>query len=298
MTIQNKQQLVQRENNNMVQLLDQSGVESAIDKLVSKNNSLLPTNVVVERIKNSAGFYISNREDLMNLNKKAKLQMLYGVLKEAMVGCEAGTDYDIVLFKEKPVTVRKKEGWYKIIDMIKPADIVRFTNNVIFKGDEYSFNPVTEELTHKKLVDSDKYADIEGAYCYIKFANGFEKTIFMTKKELDAIKKVSPSGSSQFSPWNTFPTKMVKTKCVKEMAKELFTLFSGKVNSVLAQAINNDENSVESIDQKGNIKNDSFIYSEDYNSEIVEQDELIEDVQTSEPKVEVENEEQVNIDEI
>lgn len=296
MTTQNKQQLIQKENDNMVQLLDQSGVESAIDKLVSKNNSLLPTNVVVERIKNSAGFYIAERKDLMSLNGQAKLQMLYSVLKEAMVGCEAGTDYDIVPFKGKPVTVRKKEGWYKIIDMIKPSDIVRFTNNVIFKGDEYSFNPVTEELTHKKLVDSDKYDDIEGAYCYIKFANGFEKTIFMTRKEIDAIKKVSPSGSSSFSPWNTFPTKMVKTKCVKEMAKELFTLFSGKVNSVLAQAINNDENSVESIDKKGNIKNDSFIYSEDYDSEIVEQDEITEDAQMSESKSEVE--EQVNIDEI
>lgn len=296
MTTQNKQQLIQKENDNMVQLLDQSGVESAIDKLVSKNNSLLPTNVVVERIKNSAGFYIAERKDLMSLNGQAKLQMLYSVLKEAMVGCEAGTDYDIVPFKGKPVTVRKKEGWYKIIDMIKPADIVRFTNNVIFKGDEYSFNPVTEELTHKKLVDSDKYNDIEGAYCYIKFANGFEKTIFMTRKEIDAIKKVSPSGSSSFSPWNTFPTKMVKTKCVKEMAKELFTLFSGKVNSVLAQAINNDENSVESIDKKGNIKNDSFIYSEDYDSEIVEQDEITEEAQMSESEAEVE--EQVNIDEI
>ena len=118
----------------------------------------------------------------------------------------------------------------------------------------------------------------------------------MIRKETAAIQKVSPSGSSSYSPWNTFPTKMVKTKCVKEMAKELFTLFSGKVNSVLAQAISNDENSVESIDKKGNIKNDSFIYSEDYDSEIVEQDEIIEDAQMSETKIE--DEEQVNIDEI
>lgn len=291
----NKQELIKKDDDNIVQLFDQSGVEGAIDKLIGRNNSLLPTNVVVERIKNSAGFYISNRDDLMKLDKQAKLQMIYSVLKEAMVGCEAGTDYDIVPFKGKPVTVRKKEGWYKIIDMIKPADIVRFTNNVIFKGDKYSFNPVTEELKHERLVDSDKYDDIDGAYCYIKFANGFEKTIFMSKKELDAIKKVSPSGATSFSPWNTFPTKMVKTKCVKEMAKELFTLFSGKVNSVLAQAINNDENSVANIDRKGNIKNDEYIYSQEFDSEIVEQDEIIEEAQSVENK---ESQEQVNLDEI
>ena len=115
----NKQQLIKKENDNLVQLLDQTGIESAIEKIISKNDSLLPKNVVIDRIKNSAGFYISNRDDLMGLDKQGKLQMIYGVIKEAMAGCEAGTDYDIVPFKGKPVTVRKKEGWYKIIDMIK-----------------------------------------------------------------------------------------------------------------------------------------------------------------------------------
>lgn len=260
----NKNDLIKKEEENMISLIDQTGVEIAIEKLVIKNNSLLPKNIAIDRIKNSAGFYITNRDDLMKLDGNGKLQMLYGVLKEAMVGLEAGTDFDIVPFKGKPVITRKKEGWFKIIDMIKPAEIMRFTANVIFKGDEYSFDPVKEELKHKKVVESDKYDDIEGAYCYIKFANGFEKTIFMSKKDIDVIKRVSPSATSSYSPWTTMPVKMVKTKVVKEMAKELFTLFSSKVNYILAQAINNDENSISRIDNKGNIKNDNIIYSNNY----------------------------------
>jgi hypothetical protein len=86
----------------------------------------------------------------------------------------------------------------------------------------------------------------------------------MSKKDIDVIKKVSPSATSSYSPWVTMPVKMVKTKVVKEMAKELFTLFSSKVNYILAQAINNDENSISRIDNKGNIKNDNIIYSNDY----------------------------------
>ena len=81
----NKNELVEKEENNYIALVDQTGVESAIEKLVKNNNSLLPTNVAVERIKNSAGFYISNRDDLMSIDAKSKMQMLYGVLKEAMV---------------------------------------------------------------------------------------------------------------------------------------------------------------------------------------------------------------------
>lgn len=293
----NKQGLIKKQEDNMVQLMDQSGIESAIEKLVNKNNSLLPTNVIVDRIKNSAGFYIANRKDLMDLNKDGKMQMLYGILKEAMVGCEAGTDFDIVPFKGKPVIIRKKEGWYKIIDMIKPSDIIRFTSNIIFKGDEYSWNPVTEELIHRKLIDSDKYDDIEGVYCYIKFLNGFEKTIFMTKKDLDTIRKVSPSANTTFSPWTTMPTKMVKTKCVKEMAKELFTLFSSKVNAVLAQAIDNDEISIKGIDNKGYIETDKTIY-EHPDNEIIDQDEIIEEAEKVEETEGQATIKEVGIDEI
>ena len=255
-----KKEIQENEKNNMIAVVDQKGVEIAIGMLITKNNSLLPNNAAIERIKNSAGFYISNRKDLMELNKDGKMQMLYGVLKEAMVGCEAGTDYDIVPFKGKPVITRNKNGWYKIIDMIKPAEIIRFTNNVIFEGDEYSFNPVTEELTHVMNTTSDKYNDIVAAYAYIKFANGFEKTVFMSKKDIDTIKKVSLSANSSFSPWVTMPVKMVKTKVVKELAKELFTLFSGKLNRSIATAIDSDELPVSNVDSNGNISNDNTIY--------------------------------------
>lgn len=257
-----KNDLIKQEENNFVSLVDQTGVENAIEKLVIKNNSLLPENVIIDRIKNSAGFYISNREDLMKLPSKEKMQMLYGVLQEAMVGCEAGTDYDIVPFKAKPVIVRKKNGWFKIVDLIKPAEIVRFTNNVVFKGDEFSFNPVTEDLKHIPKVTSDKYEDIEYAYAYIRFANGFEKTVVMSKKDLDNLKKISPSGNTSFSPWNSIPVKMVKTKVVKELAKELCVLYGGRLNSALYNAIDNDEVVVDNVNEKGFIKTDKTLYKE------------------------------------
>lgn len=259
-TTNNKNELIVKEEENYVQIIDQSGVESAIAKLVMKNNALLPDNVAVDRIKNSAGFYISNREDLMKLDKKNKMSMLYGVLKEAMVGCEAGTDYDIIPFKGKPVVIRKKEGWFKIIDMIKPAEIIRFTNNVVFKGDDFNYNPVTEDIKHVPKTTSDNYDDIEFAYAFIRFANGFEKTVVLSKKDLDSIRKVSPSAGTTFSPWTTMPVKMVKTKVVKELAKELFTLFSGKVNSALSQSINSDEVAISRIDSQGYVTNDKTVY--------------------------------------
>lgn len=164
--------------------------------------------------------------------------------------------------------------------MIKPAEIVRFTSNVIVKGDDYSYNPVTEELTHKMNNTSDKYDDVEGAYCYIKFANGFEKTVFMSRKDIDTIKKVSPSASTAFSPWTTMPMKMIKTKVVKEMAKELFTLFSARVNSTLAKAINSDEIAITRVDSQGHIIEDNSIYEAEIVKEtpVVEEEVNIEDL--------------------
>jgi hypothetical protein len=53
---------------------------------------------------------------------------------------------------------------------------------------------------------------------------------------------------------------MVKTKVVKELAKELFTLYSGRVNSALSQAINSDETSISRVDSKGYVVDDKTIY--------------------------------------
>lgn len=292
----NKEDIKNQENNDLIRIADQNGVETAIERLINKNASLLPKDVATQRIVNSAGFYISHRKDLMDLGRDGKLDMLYGVLKEAMVGCEAGTDFDIIPFKGKPVISRKKEGWYKIIDLIKPAEIIRFTNNVIFRGDEYSFNPVTEELTHIPKVTSDRYDDIVGAYAYIKFENGFEKTIFMTKKDLDAIKRVSPSANSTYSPWVSMPVKMVKTKVVKELAKELNTLFGGRVNHALSQAVESDEISVKEVDVNGNIENDKGIY--DTNSDEKESEKDPEQEQPKENKVSENSQVEITLDDV
>lgn len=292
----NKEDIKNQENNDLIRIADQNGVETAIERLINKNASLLPKDVATQRIVNSAGFYISHRKDLMDLGRDGKLDMLYGVLKEAMVGCEAGTDFDIIPFKGKPVISRKKEGWYKIIDLIKPAEIIRFTNNVIFRGDEYSFNPVTEELTHIPKVTSDKYDDIVGAYAYIKFENGFEKTIFMTKKDLDAIKRVSPSANSTYSPWVSMPVKMVKTKVVKELAKELNILFGGRVNHALSQAVESDEISVKEVDVNGNIENDKGIY--DTNSDEKESEKEPEQEQPKENKVSENSQVEITLDDL
>lgn len=260
-----KKDLKEIQNNNLVEIADKSGVEMAVGKLVEQNSSLLPATAMAERIKNSAGFYISNRKDLMDLNKDAKLQMLYGVLKEAILGLEAGTDYDIIAYGGKPVMQRKDTGWYKIIDIIKPDEIVRINSNIIQKGDEYNFNPVTEELTHIiKGERTNKYEDIVGSYAYIEFKNGFKKTIFLSKSELDAIKNASPSAKSEFSPWQKFATKMVNTKTMKELAKRLFVIYGGKLTSSMINAVNSDEQVVNYVDKQGNLQNDDSIYEVDY----------------------------------
>ena len=246
-----KQELIDKKNNNLVEIVDKSGVEFGVEKVLKQNIALLPKNSIIERIKTSAGFYI-----------EGKLQMLYGVLKEAMLGLEAGIDYDIVPFKGKPTICRKKEGYFKIIDMIKPAEIVKFVTNVITTGDEYSFNPVTGELLHE--MHGERYQNFDnilGSYAYIKFANGFESIAFLTKEDLIKIKDTSPSGKTDFSPWNSQSLKMVKTKTVKELAKELCTLWSNKLNSIMFNAVNSDEVSVKEVDSKGFVKNDNSIYN-------------------------------------
>ncbi len=270
-----------KQNNQVTSTINQSSVELGIENILRKNIALLPDSNIIDRIKTSAGLYIYNRRDLLELNNTAKMQMLNGVLKEAMLGLEAGVDYDIVPFKGKPTICRKKEGYFKIIDMIKPAEIVRFVNNVVTTGDNYSFNPVTGELKHE--MHGERYQDFEhilGSYAYIKFANGFEATVFLTKEDLEQIKNTSPSGKSEYSPWNSQSLKMVKTKTVKELAKELCTLWSNKLNSTLFSAVNSDEVSVKVVNSQGYIENDNTIYNQQVEDkkEETQQEEQVDEV--------------------
>lgn len=253
----NKTDLIKTNESNLVEITDKRGVEAGVEKILMQNINLLPQSVATDRIKAAAGFYIANKPELMELSKQGKLQMLYGVLKEAVVGCEAGTDYDIVVFKQKPVVCRKKEGWYKIIELIRPADIVKFVVNVATKGDQITFDPVTETITHKMDgMRGQNYADIIAAYAYVKFANGFEKAVYLDKSDIDHIRNLSPSKNSEYSPWNAHAVKMVKTKAAKELAKELFTLFSGRLNAALQQAAMSDEEAIRNITLDGRIQGD------------------------------------------
>ena len=257
----NKQDIEKQEEQGLIALVDQSGVETAIDKLIAKNNALLPDNAIINKIKNSAGLYIASKVELMNLPKDEKLKMLYNVLSEARVGCEAGVDYDIIPFKGKPVVIRNKRGWFKLVRLIVEAPIVGMRTGVVFKDDEFSYNNFTGEIHHVENINNqDKYSDIVGAWAYIELADGFKHSIFMNKAKIENIRKASPSGGSAYSPWTTFPSKMVETKIMKEMAKYLNTLFGGNLDYNTQKIIENDEKTIKSIDNKGNIVEDKTVY--------------------------------------
>ena len=56
----NKQDIEKQEEQGLIALVDQSGVETAIDKLIAKNNALLPDNAIINKI---FGGFIVGKED-------------------------------------------------------------------------------------------------------------------------------------------------------------------------------------------------------------------------------------------
>lgn len=294
----NKDELLKANDNDIVIITNQQGVEAGIRKILERNIALLPKTITTDRIINSAGFYISNKPELLQLSNQNKLLMLYGVLKEAMIGNFAGEDYDILVYGGKPSMSRTREGWYKIIDLIKPAEIIKFVVNVATTGDEISYNPAMEEVTHVMHgIRGQEYKDIVGAYAYIKFSNGFEKSVYMTKQDIDFLRSKSPSANGKganFSPWNSNSIRMVKTKVAKELAKELFQLFKGKLNYVLQKASMVDDAPVQRINNDGYIITDDAPYTYDncnnYNQQPQQQEQPPQQQQQEQPQQQEEQE--------
>lgn len=106
---------------------------------------------------------------------------------------------------------------------------------VVFKDDTYKFgidnygNQIITEYTPDFNTDRNNYNNVLFALGTLNFENGTKKTRLLSKIEIDKIKDKSPSKSSDYSPWNNFPIKMIEAKLIREMVSKDIQLDNSKM---------------------------------------------------------------------
>lgn len=106
-------------------------------------------------------------------------------------------------------------GYKGYIQLAQRSGQYQRLNAIPVYADEFgSWNPLTEELDYTPHFEDRKASDKPVGYVgFFKLANGFEKTVYWSRKQIEAHRdRFSKSAKSSASPWNTdFDAMALKT---------------------------------------------------------------------------------------
>ncbi|MBR0103010.1 MAG: recombinase RecT [Selenomonadaceae bacterium] len=152
----------------------------------------------------------------------------------------------IVPFKGKAQFQVGARGYVQLAH--RSGQYTRLHAGKVYEGELRGFNPLTgEPILGEKTSD-----EVAGYVAYMRLVNGFEKTLYMTKSEIEAFaKKYSQSYGKSYSPWSTNFDEMASKTVLKKLLRSW-----GVLSADLATALAGDQSVVD---------RDTFTYNDNGN---------------------------------
>ncbi|WP_424526649.1 recombinase RecT [Spiroplasma endosymbiont of Glossina fuscipes fuscipes] len=196
----------------------QQYIKGAIIKYEIKvNDKYLKENILaLEELKMKNG---QSYMQLINNADNAKITAL-GIIKLSNKGLIFSKDFNIIPFKNKLTTIIDSKVYCKKNEEAGYSP----RKAIIFKGEKFEWDtlnscPKLHEINFN--VNTSDYNEIIGAYAFAKDNNGNYQGILLRKADIDRLKNSSPSGNSEYSPWNKWPKEMVEAKLYRKLALEM-----------------------------------------------------------------------------
>ena len=93
--------------------------------------------------------------------------------------------------------------------------------DVVKDNDEFEYEFGLDPILRHKYSEGER-GSIKGAWASAKNILANEKVfVYLTKEDLDKIKRASKAAGSEYSPWNTWTEEMMKKSAVKRLCKLL-----------------------------------------------------------------------------
>lgn len=173
-------------------------------------------------LRENAGPFIAGVIDLYGSDSKLQECDPAAVIREALkaatlklpINKQLGFAY-IVPYRKFP---QFQLGYKGYIQLAMRTGQYKYLNaDYLYEGMEIEHNPLTGAVK----ITGEPSGKITGYFCYMELLNGFTKTVYMNKKEVEAWgKRYSPSYSSKESAWKTnFDEMALKTVVRRLLSK-------------------------------------------------------------------------------
>lgn len=152
-------------------------------------------------------------------------------------------------------------GYKGLIQLAIRTNQYRVINaDVVYEGEYKSANKLTGEFD----LNGERTGDtITGYFAHFEMTNGFSKTLYMTKKQVnDHAVKYSKSYSQAGSPWKTEFDAMAKKTVVRGLLSHWGYLSVETMDAMTEDDRDVAEKVLQEIQQKGNIKTTGFSEAE------------------------------------
>ncbi len=192
-------------------------------KPVERLKSILATDSVKDQFQNAmaenSGLFIASLIDIYggdkSLQKCEPGAVVMEALKAAVLKLPLNKNLGfawLIAYKQKGVfTPNFQIGYRGYIQLALRSGNYRYINaDVLYKGHKVSKDLLTGNCVITGKAENDKAI---GYFAYIELLNGFKKSIFWTRKEVEIhAKRFSKSYGTSFSPWKTdFDQMAIKT---------------------------------------------------------------------------------------
>ena len=226
---------------------------------VQKFRSVLENPVVQEQFRNALAdntpLFVASLIDVVSNDKTLSVCQPNELIREALKAATLKLPINkglgfawIVPFKEKGEPKPQMQIGYKgYIQLALRTAQYRYINaDMVFDGELKKADKLTGEIDLNGEAKSDQ---VIGYFAHLETINGFRKTLYMTKAQIEAhAKRYSKSYSQNFSPWKSnfdeMALKTVITSLLKRygiLSVDMLGAFDGDNDERTAEAKANDE---------------------------------------------------------
>lgn len=211
---------------------------------VNQFKTVLNSASIKAQVKNSmrenAGAFLSSMLDLYTNDKslqqcdpeKVAMECLKAAFLKLPISRSLGFAY-VVPYKNVPTFIL---GYKGLIQLAQRSGQYRTINaDVVYEGELLGFDKLSGRIDLSGERTGDK---VEGYFAYFQLINGFEKTVYMSREQMDEhVKKYSQSAKSSYSPWMTEYDEMGKKTVLRRLISKYGIMSVEMQNALVDEGI-------------------------------------------------------------